>query len=117
MDKKALFPPKYFTVPCAAESRLAYWLMHPNEAGQAPEEMSLLEIVKRNVGKEICDFHVFRFRTKEKPAFLGVSGPYRLGDAPYENGATAFSRFKKDETPPDLVDWFIKMRRKLKVPA
>lgn len=111
-----LFPADYLTEEKQAEGRLAYWMMHPNEEGAAPEEIEVVATVRRRFEEGEGAFHVLKYRMPEghwacKDGWLvGLAGPYFEGDPPHVNCATAFSRCsdKYGETDPEeLVDWYM----------
>ena len=116
-ERLELFPEEYRSETAQAEAKLVYWMMHPNELQDAPEETELAETVARNIDGQDCRFHVFRYKM---PAghwagndwLLGLSGPYIDNDPPYSGIAGAFSRCgdKHGEVQPaELVDWFVGM--------
>jgi hypothetical protein len=116
--KLELFPKEYLDEASQAESQLAYWLMHPNEAGDAPEELQPVEVVTRPLRHGPHRFHVLRYRmpaghwAAEDGWLLGIVGPFADGDAPYVGPAGAFSRMddKHGQTQPaELVDWYISL--------
>jgi hypothetical protein len=110
-----LFPNDFLSPQAQGEAKLANWLMHPHEMRDAPKEIELVEEMNRCVEGEECTFFVYHFRMAEKhwageDWMLGLSGPFRKMDPPYEGQAGAFSRFGDKEgvtTPAELVDWFI----------
>jgi hypothetical protein len=80
-----LFPERYYNAPFFAEADLVYWLAHPNELGQAPDEIELMGTVRRTTGSKTGEFYVFRFRT-QPPHWAapdgwlaGIAGPYETG--------------------------------------
>lgn len=117
LDAAQLFPERHLSVAAQAEAQLAYWMMHPNELCDPPEELANVAVVRRRLGDEEADFHVLRFRMPDgywegRDWLLGLAGPFFDGDPPYCGPAGAFSRAgdKADETDPkQLVDWFIGM--------
>ncbi len=117
-ERLDLFP-KHFTTPEAqAESKLVFWMMHPNELQDAPETIKLAEKVTRKLDGEMAGFYVFRYQMTDghwaaKDGWLlGLSGPFFKNDVPYSGVAGAFSRCgdKDGEVNPDeLVDWYIEV--------
>ena len=83
--KAALFPPEFRTRRAYAESDLLYWLCHPNELQQPPDEIQLAEIVSLPSDAGPVEYYLFRFRTNpphfasDKGWMAGVSGPYAKG--------------------------------------
>ncbi len=112
-----IFPGEYLSEVAQAETRLAYWMMHPNELQDAPDAIELVETVPRTVAGEKCRFHVFKY-TMPKGHWaggdwlLGLAGPYFGCEPPYSGIAGAFSRCGDklgDVQPSDLVDWYVAM--------
>lgn len=117
-ERLDLFPEGQKSVQSQAEAILAYWLMHPNELQDVPEEMRLAEKVCREIDGEQADFYVFRYKMSDghwaaKDGWLlGLAGPFLDKDVPYSGHPVAFSRCgdKHGEvTPSELVDWFMDM--------
>ena len=83
--KAALFPPEFRTRRAYAESDLVYWLCHPNELRQAPDEIQLAQIISLPSEAGPVEYYLFRFRTNpphfanDKGWMAGVSGPYAKG--------------------------------------
>jgi len=111
-----LFPPEHLTRLAQAQGILAYWLMHPNEAQDAPEAVELVEAVTRQVDGEDCEFFALRYRMPEghwaaKDGWmLGIAGPFRDADSPYADSVGAFARFDDEygtTQPDELVTWYI----------
>ena len=100
-----------------AEADLAYWMMHPQEFGAAPQKFELAGRVEREFAGELGPFFVFKYREPREGGKLrlGVSGPFRADENPYESRATSFSRGKDGETPEELVDWYIGVRKAKKL--
>jgi hypothetical protein len=95
-----LFPVEYINAEAFAESDLAYWLSHPNELGQAPDELELIGRFTRDVEDSgTAEYFVFKFRTRPphwaaKDGWLaGIAGPYQDGARPRTMVAHTFSRF------------------------
>ncbi len=115
-ERLDLFPQHLKTPEAQAEATLVYWLIHPNEMQDAPEDIELVEKVVRELDGDSCDFFVFRYRMPDGHWAagdgwqLGVSGPFRKNDLPYSDFAGAFSRFDKygEVEPSELVDWYIR---------
>lgn len=116
-ERLDLFPARYLDTASQGEAELAYWLMHPNELQDAPEQIELVESIVTALGDEgeRGEFLVFRYTMRQghwaaKDGWLlGVAGPYSQDDVPY-SGAGAFSRAgdKYGEVGPnELVDWYI----------
>jgi hypothetical protein len=120
--RQSLFPAKFTSALSQGEATLAFWLTHPNEFGEPPSSVEHVSTIERRLGGgAVGEFFVFRFRFEDghfaaKDGWLlGLAGPFRKGDQPFENEATAFSRFgdKFGEVPPsELVDWFLAMAKK-----
>jgi len=119
-ERLELFPAQYLDTKSQGEAQLAYWMMHPNELQDAPEQIELVESLKRRVGEEDaeCEFLVFRYKMPEghwaaKDGWiLGLAGPFVKDDVPYSGVAAGFSRVGDIEgtiEPAELVDWFIGM--------
>jgi hypothetical protein len=117
-ERLELFPVEYLSQAAQGEGLLVYWMMHPNELGDAPGEIQLIEEVPREDGTDRFKFFVYRYRMPtghwaEKGGWrLGLAGPFFENDVPYSGVATAFSRAFDTEgkiTPGDLVDWFLGM--------
>lgn len=117
-ERLDLFPKRFTTPEAQAESKLAYWMMHPNELQDAPETIELSEKVTRQLDGEKVDFYVFRYQMTDghwaarDGWLLGLAGPFFENDVPYSGVAGAFSRCgdKYAEIKPDeLVEWYIEM--------
>ena len=114
-ERLELFPEEYRSEVAQAESALVYWMMHPNELQDAPEEIEFAETVVRDIDGQACRFHVFRYKMPNghwagDEWLLGLSGPFVDNDPPYSGIAGAFSRCgdKYGEVrPAELVDWFV----------
>ena len=118
LERLDLFPERYRSAESRAEGILAYWLMHPNELQDAPEEIELVETLCREVCGQEGDFYVLRFKmgdghwAAKDGWLLGLAGPFRGKDVPYSGRAGAFSRCGDKEgevSPSELVDWFVDM--------
>lgn len=117
-ERLDLFPKQFTTQDAQAESKLVYWMMHPNELQDAPETIELAQKVTRELDGETCAFYVFRYQMSDghwaaKDGWLlGLAGPFFENDVPYSGVAGAFSRCgdKYGEVKPEeLVDWYIGM--------
>lgn len=119
-ERLELFPDEYRSEIAQAEAALVYWMLHPNELQDAPEETELAETVTRSIDGQDCRFHVFRYRMPNghwagDDWLLGLAGPFVDNDPPFSGLAGAFSRCgdKDGEVQPaELVDWFIGMVRR-----
>ena len=111
--KEELFPQQYLTREAAAEADLAYWLLHPNELGSAPDFIELMTKVIRQYEGATLEYFVFRYKMNEphwaaKDGWMvGISGPYTEGSRLYSWAPGTFSTFEQYEskTPDDHVDW------------
>ena len=97
-ERLNLFPEKYRDEIAQAETRLAYWMMHPNKVQDAPDEMKLVETVTRTIDNEHCRFYVFKFTMPNghwagDDWLLGLAGPYVDREPPYTGIAGAFSLY------------------------
>ncbi len=117
-ERLDLFPKQFTTPEAQAESKLVYWMMHPNELQDAPEVIELAEKVTRELDGAKSNFYVFRYQMSDghwaaKDGWLlGLAGPFFENDVPYSGVAGAFSRCgdKYGEIKPEeLVDWYIGM--------
>lgn len=114
-ERLDLFPAKYRDEVAQAESRLVYWMLHPNELQSAPQDIELTETVTRKFDGRASRFHVFRYRMPEghwagQDWLLGLAGPYFDNDLPYAGPAGGFSRCEDkygEVQPHELVDWYI----------
>lgn len=96
-ERLELFPDEYRSEISQAEAKLVYWMMHPNELQDAPDETELAETLVRNIEGQDCRFHVFRYRMPNghwagDDWLLGLAGPFIDNDPPYAGVAGAFSR-------------------------
>jgi hypothetical protein len=124
MNRPDLLPTNYSSSVSQGESAFAYWCMHPNELGDPPQAIELVETVKRTIDGQELDFHVYRYKMPSAHPdaaagwLLGVVGPMRLGPEPYSEMPGAFSRGGDKEgnlKPSDLVDWYIGMLRQKRI--
>lgn len=120
MNKSDLLPTKYSSSVSQGESALAYWLMHPNELQDAPEEIKVIETVRKPVNGQEADFHVYRYRmpaghwAAKNGWLLGLAGPMIIGSEPYADMPGAFSRagdIEGNVKPSELIDWYVGMMR------
>jgi hypothetical protein len=113
LHREPLFPEQYLTKQAAAESDLAYWLLHPNELGSVPDGLELMTTVGRQYKGRPLEYYVFRYRMLEPHWsaadgwMVGVSGPYPEGSPLYCWAPGTFSTFEKydSKTPEEHVDW------------
>lgn len=89
--------------------------MHPNELQDVPEQMELVEVVRRQLNGENAEFFVFRYKmapghwAAEDGWLLGLVGPFFDYHSPYTITG-AFSRRGDKEgkvKPAELVDWYL----------
>lgn len=119
-ERLELFPDEYRSEIAQAEAALVYWMLHPNELQDAPQETALAETVTRTIDGQNCRFHVFRYRMPNAhwagdDRLLGLAGPFVDNDPPFSGLAGAFSRCSDKYghvQPAELVDWFIGIVRK-----
>lgn len=120
MKRPELLPDKYSSSVSQGESALAYWMMHPNELQDAPEVIELVETLRRPVGGQQAEFHVFRYKmpaghwAAKDGWILGLAGPMDIGLEPYSEMPGAFSRAGDVDgqvKPSELVDWYVGMLR------
>jgi hypothetical protein len=112
-EKLELFPEEFLSLEEQARSDLAYWLCHPCELGDAPDEIELIHRSDKQVDGLDVVYFVLKFRklaphwSAEGGWRLGVAGPYVKPFVPY-SGAPAFSRFERLEggKPEDEVEWW-----------
>lgn len=118
MNRSDLLPSGYSASVAQGESALAYWVMHPNELGEAPATIELMETIKRPVDGRDADFHVFRYKMPaghwaEKDGWLlGLAGPMPVAGEPYSELPGAFSRagdLHDKVKPGELLDWYVGM--------
>jgi hypothetical protein len=95
---ESLMPPEWTEPEALAASDLCNWAAHPNELGEPPEEVELMDAVpiESEDGEE--DFvYLFRFREYPKPWepgegwMAGIAGPIRDG----ESQGSLWSSFKR----------------------
>jgi len=104
LGRADLFPARYRSPVALAESDLAYWLAHPDELGDAPEEIELLGSVERSRrGGRTAEYFVFRFRT-QPPHWAaaagwlaGIAGPCIRSEPLRTMMDDTFSRFDRAE--------------------
>jgi hypothetical protein len=116
-EKIDLFPDQYKDLKSQGEAQLAYWMMHPNELQDPPEQIELIETCPREIDGKESDFLVFRYKMEHghwagDEWLLGLSGPFFRNDVPYSGIASAFSRCDDrygEIQAAELVDWFIDM--------
>lgn len=114
-EQLQLFPRDLLTVTAQGESTLAYWLMHPNELGDAPSQIEFVEQIDRESNGRRMTFLVYRFRmppenwAEKKSWMIGLSGPFFENDLPYSDLRGAFSLTDSDGqvSPAELVDWYV----------
>ena len=112
-----LFPERFNSTVAEGEALLCHWMMHPNELGDPPAEISVMKTFTRVIDGRAADFHVFRYRMAaghwtKSPDLLGLAGPFFGDESPYERTAGAFSRVGDRAgtiDPEEIVDWYIKM--------
>ncbi len=108
--RESLFPEAYASAEAIAESDLVFWLCHPNELQQAPDETEFIGRFARELGRSGrrgC-YYLFRYRVKEPHWaaadgwMAGVAGPYLEGEAPSPAAPGTFSDFAAfDARTPD----------------
>ncbi len=82
--REALFPRQYASAEAIAESDLCFWLCHPNELQQAPDEIEWMGRFTRTLEPSALrgDYFLFRFRVKpphwaaDDGWMAGVAGPH-----------------------------------------
>jgi hypothetical protein len=116
----AVFPAEYRTFEAHAESELVYWLCHPNELQQPPDQIELMKVVAMNSGTPLgeVDYYLFRFRTNpphwaaDAGWMAGVAGPYVKG-RPLDGQSVdaTFSEFESYDsmTPEQHVQYYHEM--------
>jgi hypothetical protein len=117
----SLFPTELLSATAQAEALLAYWMMHPNELQEAPEEMQPEEVVRRKIDGQDAEFHVLRYRMRPghwagADWLLGVAGPFFDGDPPFSGRASAFARVSDtagSTKASELVDWYVGMVQRM----
>ena len=120
MKRQSLLPTNYSSSVSQGESALAYWMMHLNELGDAPERIEAVGTYPRRVNGQATDFHVYRYRmpvghwAAKDGWLLGLAGPMKVNVEPYSEMPGAFSRVGDVDgkvNPSELVDWYIGMLR------
>lgn len=116
-NRLELFPNKYMDFKSGAESSLVYWLLHPNELGDRPDQIEYIQTVSRaqeiDNEKQKLDYYVFKFKMNpphwaSKDGWtVGVAGPYIKDSEPYDFAPGTFSTFEKFESksPDEHVGW------------
>lgn len=120
MNRADLLPTNYCSTVAQGESALAYWMMHPNEFGEAPEAIEFVETVKRTFDGKRAEYYVYRYRMAaghpdaEDGWQLGLVGPVNPDAEPYTEMPGAFCRggdiYGKVQ-PSELVDWYLGLLR------
>lgn len=96
INKLFRFPEEYLTQEHLAKSDMIYWLMHPAEIGDVPDEIELYNTFERD--EEI--FYVYKFKSnkeefKDKGFMIGISGGYKKDVEPtIDNSGYTFSDFE-----------------------
>lgn len=118
-EKLDLFPQQFMTREAQGQGQLAYWLMHPNELQEDPEDIEHVETIYRELDGQQAAFYIYKYRMRadhwagKDNWLLGFAGPYFEASVPYE-ATGAFSRagdkFGEAEAE-ELVDWFIGLKR------
>lgn len=116
-ERLELFPSDLRVPAAQACGLLAYWMMHPNELGDAPESIEVEREFERSIDQRPAHFFVLAYRMPPghwagQDPLLGIAGPFFDGDPPYDGVAGAFARSgdKLGETDPEeLVDWFVEL--------
>jgi len=112
-----IFPAEFRTFEAHAESELVYWLCHPNELQQPPDQIELMKVVTMPSGTSLGDVDYYLFRFSVNPPhwaadegwMAGVAGPYIKGHPLDEQGTGAtFSEFEAYEalTPERHVQYY-----------
>ena len=119
MEKAELLPTDFSSPIQQAEAALVYWMLHPNELQDPPENIDhVKEVIHPIPGNETAVFHVFRYHMPAEHWagkdgwLLGVVGPMEEDLEPYERMPGAFSRCNDkvgDITPEELVAWYADM--------
>jgi hypothetical protein len=121
LNHSRLFPAEYATEEAMAESELVFWLRHPNELGDSPNAIELMERQTRPYKEGVVAYYVFRYRTHpphwaaNQGWLAGVAGPYPASvTVSPEVHPTAFSAFKPyaESTPTEHIDWYHDMLSK-----
>ncbi len=115
-DKRDLLDAKYNSPISQAEAGLAFWLMHPNEFGEAPAAIEHIQQVDYPVRSNHGVFHVFRYKMPDGHLaakdgwLLGVVGPMNEEAEPYSHNHGAYSRSSDTEgsiSPQELVERWV----------
>lgn len=118
MEKENLLPKNFLSSIDQGASALAYWMMHPNEFGEAPSKIEFVETIEHEINGKPKPFHIYRFKMNEghwpsKDEWqIGLAGPMDESKIPYEELPGAFSRAGDIEgkcSPSELVDWYVDM--------
>jgi hypothetical protein len=121
LNQSGLFPAEFATEEATAESELVFWLRHPNELGDSPDEIECMGRHTRSCKDGAVDYYLFRYKThppqwaSNQGWLAGVAGPYPASGAECPTlHPTAFSTFKPyaEATPDEHVDWFHEMLTK-----
>jgi hypothetical protein len=103
IQRQDLFPAAYTSLEQIAESHLVTWLLHPNELGAVPDEITCVKRIERveaDLSPETLTFFVFKYRAlpphwaADKGWMAGIAGPYFANDDPWEPPFCVFSRFE-----------------------
>jgi hypothetical protein len=115
-ERVELFPPEYLSIQLQGEAALAYWLMHPNELQDAPDQIELVDTVVRERDDVRARFLVYRYRmpkghwAENDGWLLGLAGPFLEPEPGYSSAAVGFARagdqYGKVQ-PAELVDWYL----------
>ncbi|MDF1839592.1 MAG: hypothetical protein P1V35_17115, partial [Planctomycetota bacterium] len=119
-EKLESFPAQWLEVKEQGRAVLAYWMMHPNELGSAPESIEFVQEFERPVNGEAGGFRIYKFQMAEghwsnREELLGIAGPFLEGQAPFAVGAFSRSGDKDGSTDlEELVTWYMGL---LRIPA
>jgi hypothetical protein len=112
--REELFPREYATAEAMAESDLCFWLCHPNELQQPPDEIECMGRFTRTLQPSALSgsYYLFRFRVKpphwaaDDGWMAGVAGPHVEGQEPEPAAPGTFSTFYAydSKTPDAHVD-------------
>lgn len=115
-EQLSFFPKEHLTVEAQAKANLSYWMMHPNELGDPPVEVEVVETIPRSLDGIDGDFVVLRYLmgaehwTSKNGWMLGLSGPFVASEPPHSGVANGFARCSDKwgrVAPEELVDWYI----------
>lgn len=115
-EQLSFFPKEHLTVEAQAKANLSYWMMHPNELGDPPVEIEVVETITRSLDGIDGDFVVLRYLmgaehwASKDGWMLGLSGPFISSEPPYSGVANGFARCSDKcgrVAPEELVDWYI----------